>query len=65
MVSAKMQHIEVGDTVTLIVGGPEMLVELIDEENIVYCVWFNQQRDLQKDRFLVDSLNVISKGSKN
>ena len=56
------QTIKVGDTVTLIIGGPQMLVEVLDADDLAYCVWFNQCGELQKDRFHINSLQVVEKG---
>jgi len=55
--------IEQGDTVILIIGGPEMLVEMVDADNLAYCVWFNHSNELQKDSFLIDFLKLHQKGT--
>ena len=53
--------IEVGDTVLLVLGGPEMLVEIVDLDNLAHCVWFNHSNELQKDSFHIHFLKLHKK----
>ena len=61
MMAGVDSNIKAGSKVQLTIGGPEMLVEVVDQDGIVYCVWFNQIGDLQKDRFQKEALELISK----
>jgi len=54
-------HINQGDIVMLKLGGPEMYVEMIDPDCVCYCIWYNDNQELQKDYFQESSLTLLNK----
>ncbi|MBL4706002.1 MAG: DUF2158 domain-containing protein [Flavobacteriales bacterium] len=52
-------EIKEGDKVELIIGGPTMLVEVIDQDHIIHCIWFSKSMCLEKDRFQAPHLRLI------
>lgn len=53
-----MDEIKIGDVVLLKSGGPNMTVEKIQDNDLADCLWFDQDKNLQRNTF---SLNVLKK----
>ena len=56
-----MADINVGDVVQLKSGGPPMTVtEIGENNNEVYCEWFDKKGEPQGRHFMIEALKVIT-----
>lgn len=56
-----MDEIKIGDVVFLKSGGPNMTVEKIQDNDIADCIWFDKDKNLQRNTF---SLSILQKPKK-
>ena len=53
-----MKEFEIGDVVVLKSGGPLMTIESFDENNRLYCVWFDKDGNQQFNYFIKETVRV-------
>ena len=53
-----MNNFKIGDVVLLKSGGPIMTISAINNIEGIFCIWFNDNKQVKRDTFPVYSLKL-------